>query len=67
VRDDETWYLMHLPMQAGFALAVPVAAAVAVLALANGVAGWWFAVVLSAYSLRCRSAYDLTCRSVSAS
>jgi hypothetical protein len=38
VRDDDTWYLMHLPMQAGFALAVPVAAAVAVLALANG--GW---------------------------
>ena len=40
VRDDDTWYLMHLPMQAGFGLAVPVAAAVAVLALANGVAGW---------------------------
>jgi hypothetical protein len=45
VRDDDTWYLMHLPMQAGFALAVPAAAAVAVLALANGVAGWWFAIV----------------------
>jgi hypothetical protein len=45
VGDDETWYLMHLPMQAGFALAVPVVAAVAVLALANGVAGWWFAIV----------------------
>jgi hypothetical protein len=45
VRDDDTWYLMHLPMQAGFAVAVPVAAAVAVLALANRVAGWWFAVV----------------------
>lgn len=45
MRDDITWSLMHLPMQAGFALAVPVAAAVAVLALANGVAGWWFAVV----------------------
>jgi len=36
---------MPLPMQAGFALAVPVAAAVAVLALANGVVGWWFAIV----------------------
>lgn len=45
VRDDETWSLMHLPMQAGFALAVPAAAAIAVLALANGVAGWWFAIV----------------------
>ena len=45
VKDDDTWYLMHLPMQAGFALAVPVAAAVAVLALANRVAGWWFAIV----------------------
>ena len=22
VKDDDTWYLMHLPMQAGFALAV---------------------------------------------
>ena len=45
VRDDDTWYLMHLPMQAGFALAVPVAAAVAVLARANRVPGWWFAIV----------------------
>ena len=44
-RDDVTWYLMHLPMQAGFAIAVPVAAAVAVLALANELAGWWFAIV----------------------
>ena len=45
VGDDETWYLMHLPMQAGFALAVPAAAAVAVLATANRLAGWWFAIV----------------------
>jgi hypothetical protein len=45
VRDDETWYLMHLPMQAAFALAVPAAAMIAVLALANGVGGWWFAIV----------------------
>jgi hypothetical protein len=37
VRDDETWSLMHLPMQARFELAVPAAAAMAVLALANGV------------------------------
>jgi hypothetical protein len=44
-RDDETWYLMHLPMQAAFALAVPVAAMTAVLALAHGVGGWWFAIV----------------------
>ena len=44
VKDDDTWNLMHLPMQAGFALAVPIAAGVAVLALANGVAGWWFAI-----------------------
>lgn len=43
--DDETWYLMHLPMQAAFALAVPAAAAVAVLAMANRVGGWWFAIV----------------------
>jgi hypothetical protein len=27
--DDNTWGLMHVPMQAGFALAVPVAAGVA--------------------------------------
>ena len=45
VRDDDTNGLMHLPMQAGFALAVPAAATVAVLALANGVAGWWIAVL----------------------
>jgi hypothetical protein len=44
-RDDDTWYLMHLPMQAGFAVALSVTAAVAVLALANGVAGWWFAIM----------------------
>lgn len=43
--DDNTWGLMHLPMQAAFALGVAVAAAVAVLALANGAAGWWFAIV----------------------
>ncbi|MET1059308.1 MAG: hypothetical protein ABWX84_06905 [Nocardioides sp.] len=48
--DDNTNGLMHLPMQAGFALAVPAAAAVAVLALANGVSGWWFAIVPPASS-----------------
>ncbi len=45
VKDDDTWDLMHLPMQAGFALAVPAAAAVAVLAMANRVANWRFAIV----------------------
>jgi len=50
VGDDDTWGLMHLPMQAGFALAVPAAAAVAVLAVANGVSGWWFAIVPPAVS-----------------
>jgi len=45
VRDDNTWNLMHLPMQAGFALAVPLAAAVAVLAMANRSPGWWLAIV----------------------
>jgi hypothetical protein len=44
VADDETWYLMHLPMHAGFALAVPVAAAMAVLASANRVPRAWLAV-----------------------
>jgi hypothetical protein len=48
--DDNTWGLMHLPMQAGFALAVPAAAAVAVLAVADRVAGWWLAVVPPAVS-----------------
>jgi hypothetical protein len=48
--DDNTWGLMHGPMQAGFALAVPVAAGVAVLAMANAVGGWWFAVVPPAVS-----------------
>ena len=48
--DDNTWGLMHGPMQAGFALAVPVAAGVAVLAMANALAGWWFAVIPPAVS-----------------
>ena len=42
-RDDDTLGLMHLPMQAGFGLAIAASAVVAVLALANRVAGWWFA------------------------
>jgi hypothetical protein len=50
VGDDDTWGLMHLPMQAGFALAVPAAAAVALVAMANGVSGWWFAIVPPAIS-----------------
>ena len=43
--DDNTLGLMHLPMQAAFGLAIAASAVVAVLALANGVAGWWFAFV----------------------
>ena len=50
VKDDDTWDLMHLPMQAGFALAVPAAAAVAVLAMANRVTNWGFAIVPPAAS-----------------
>ena len=51
VTDDDTWGLMHLPMQTGFALATPVAAAVAVLALANRVAGWWgIAVIVASWA-----------------
>jgi hypothetical protein len=45
MEDDDTWGLMHLPMHGGFALAVPVAAAVAVIAMANGVVGWKVAIV----------------------
>jgi hypothetical protein len=50
VGDDDTWGLMHLPMHAGFALAVPAASAVALLAVANRVSGWWFAIVPPAVS-----------------
>jgi hypothetical protein len=50
VKDDDTWYLMHLPMDAGFALAVPAAAGVAVLAMANRMGNWWFAIVPPAAS-----------------
>jgi len=48
--DDNTWGLMHLPMQAGFTLAIPAAAAAAVWAMADRVAGWWFAIVPPAAS-----------------
>ena len=48
--DDNTWGLMHLPMQAGFTLAIPAAAAVGAWALANRVAGWWFSIVPPAAS-----------------
>lgn len=48
VADDNTWGLWHLPMQAGFALAVPAAAGAGVLAAANRVRGWWFSVVPAA-------------------
>ncbi len=43
--DDNTWGLMHLPMQAGFTLAIAAAAAAGVWALGNRVAIWWFAIV----------------------
>jgi hypothetical protein len=49
-KDDNTNGLMHLPMQAAFALAVTASALVAVLALANSVAGWRFAFVPAALS-----------------
>ena len=48
--DDNTWGLMHLPMQGGFTLAVATAAGVAVWALGNRVANWWFAIVPPAAS-----------------
>lgn len=48
--DDNTLGLMHLPMQAAFGLATAASAVVAVLALANGVAGWWFAFLPAALS-----------------
>jgi len=50
VKDDNTHGLMHLPMQAGFGLAVSASAVVAVFALANRVAGWWFAFLPAAIS-----------------
>ena len=50
VGDDDTWGLMHLPMQAGFALAIPAAAAVGALAMANRAPSWWFAIVPPAAS-----------------
>ena len=49
-KDDNTFGLMHLPMQAGFGLAIAGAAVVAVLALANGVTGWWLAFVPASLS-----------------
>jgi hypothetical protein len=48
--DDNTWGLMHLPMQAGFILAMAAASAAAVWALANRMATWWFAIVPPAAS-----------------
>jgi hypothetical protein len=48
--DDNTWGLMHLPMQAAFGVAVAASAAVAVLAGGAGVRGWRFAVLPSAAS-----------------
>jgi hypothetical protein len=48
--DDNTWGLMHLPMQAGFTLAIAAAAAAGVWALGNRAASWWFAIVPPAAS-----------------
>jgi hypothetical protein len=48
--DSITMALRHLPMQAAFALAIPVSAAVAVLASAAGAPGWRIAAVPAAVS-----------------
>lgn len=50
VRDDNTAGLMHLPMQAALGLAISASALVAVLALANRVAGCKFAALPAAVS-----------------
>lgn len=59
--DDETWGLWHLPMQAGFGLALAASAVVGVTAAAAGTPGWqlsfmpaalsaaWFGVVSMLY------------------
>ncbi|EWT01048.1 hypothetical protein N865_11970 [Intrasporangium oryzae NRRL B-24470] len=61
ILDDETWGLMHLPMQAAFGLALAGSAGTAVLAGAAGAPGWrtaslppaaasvWFGVVCFVY------------------
>jgi hypothetical protein len=43
--DDDTWGLMHLPMQAAFGLAVAGCAAVSVLARAANAHGWQISAV----------------------
>lgn len=48
--DDVTWGLMHLPMQAGFTVAVAASATVGVWAMASRLVGWWFAIVPAALS-----------------
>ena len=48
--DDNTWGLMHLPMQAGFGVTVAASAALAVAAGAVDAAGWRFASLPSACS-----------------
>jgi hypothetical protein len=48
--DDDTWGLMHLPMQAAFGVALAASAALAVLAGAVGAPGWRFAVLPAAVS-----------------
>jgi hypothetical protein len=48
--DDETWGLMHLPMQAGFGLALAGSALVGVSAAASGQARWRWPLMLAAVS-----------------
>jgi hypothetical protein len=48
--DDDTWGLMHLPMQAAFGVALAASAALAVLAGAAGARGWRFAILPAAVS-----------------
>jgi hypothetical protein len=48
--DDDTWGLMHLPMQAAFGLSVAGVAAVAVLARAGNSAGWQVPAMTAAAS-----------------
>jgi hypothetical protein len=48
--DDDTWGLMHLPMQAGFGLALAGSASISVLAGGANAPGWRFSVVPAAAS-----------------
>jgi len=48
--DDNTWGLMHLPMQAALGLALAGSAAISVLAGASGASGWKLSVLPSSVS-----------------